>query len=241
VVRRLVVPSIKNRGSTVIGTLVEIVDLSQKLIGLVHFPHHHLPIAAGILLQPSWVGLGFLGILSTRQTCIVTVMDQGTIQEHIELIAKHEKDFLSRRTWDERMGDAVSSLVGSLTFVAIHAIVLVTWIGLNSGWISRINVFDPKPFPILDLCLAFESILLASFILMRQSRIARRTDERNHLELQLMLLTEKEVTANLGVCRDIAKRLGLNEVVADRQINQFSEGTSVDQIAESIREKLSND
>jgi uncharacterized membrane protein len=168
-------------------------------------------------------------------------MGQGPIQEHIELIAKHEQDFLSRRTWDERMGDAVSSVVGSLTFVAIHAVVLVTWIGLNSGWIDRKKAFDSKPFPILALCLAFESILLASFILMRQSRIARRVDERNHLELQLMLLTEKEVTATLGICRDIARRLGLHEVVADRHIDQLSEGTSVDQIAESIREKLSND
>jgi uncharacterized membrane protein len=168
-------------------------------------------------------------------------MDQGPIQEHIELIAKHEKDFLCRRTWDEKVGDGVSSLVGTLSFVVFHAIALVTWIAVNSGWVSHLRAFDPKPFPILDLCLAFEGILLASFILMRQSRIARRTEERNHLELQLMLLTEKELTATLGVCRDIAKTLGLAQVVADRQIDQLSEGTSVDQIAESIREKLSNE
>lgn len=168
-------------------------------------------------------------------------MQQSPIQKHIELIAKHEQDFLSRRTWGEKVGDAVSGLVGSLAFVASHAIALATWIVLNAGWIPKIDPFDPAPFPILDLFLAFESILLASFILMRQSRIARRTEERNHLELQLMILTEKEVTANLGVCREIAKKLGLSEVAADREINQLSEEVSVDQLAQSIQENLSSD
>jgi uncharacterized membrane protein len=166
-------------------------------------------------------------------------MPESPVQEHIELIAKHERDFLSRRTWDERVGDAVSSLVGSLTFVAIHVVGVVAWLAINTGGFPKIKPFDPWPFPILDLVLSFESILLASFILMRQSRIARRSEERNHLELQLMLLTEKELTATLGVCREIAKRLGLSGVIDDHEINQLSEEISVDQMAESIREKLS--
>lgn len=168
-------------------------------------------------------------------------MQQSPIQKHIELIAKHEEDFLSRRTWDEKVGDSVSSLVGSLAFVASHAVGVTTWIALNTGYIPVMRPFDPAPFPILDLLLAFESILLASFILMRQSRIARRTEERNHLELQLMILTEKEVTATLGICRQIARRLGLGELVDDREIKQLSQEISVDQLAESIRENLSGE
>ena len=166
-------------------------------------------------------------------------MPDSPVQEHIELIAKHERDFISRRTWDEKVGDSVSSLVGSLTFVAMHVVLLVVWLAINTGGFPTIMPFDPWPFPILDVVLAFESILLASFILMRQSRIARRTEERSHLELQLMLLTEKELTATLSVCREIAKRLGLSGVIDDHEINQLSEETSVDQMAESIREKLS--
>src|ERR1700751_4573002 len=103
-------------------------------------------------------------------------MPENPVQVHIDLIAKHERDFLSRRTWDEKVGDAVSSLVGSLTFVAAHVVGLVLWLSINMGGFPRIKPFDPAPFPILDLVLAFESILLASFILMRQSRIARRAE-----------------------------------------------------------------
>ena len=119
------------------------------------------------------------------------------------------------------------------------AVGVVAWLAINTGGFPAIKPIDPWPFPILDLMLSFESILLASFILMRQSRIARRSEERNHLELQLMLLTEKELTATLGVCREIAKRLGLGGVIDDHEIKQLAEEISVDQMAESIREKLS--
>jgi uncharacterized membrane protein len=168
-------------------------------------------------------------------------MNDGPIQKHIDLIAKHEQEFLSRRTWDERVGDSVSSLVGSLTFVAFHVILLLVWITTNTGLMFHIKPFDPPPFPILDLLLSFESILLASFILMRQSRLARRSEERNHLELQLMLLTEKELTANLSISREIAKRLGLGGVLDHHEINQLSEEISVDHMAESIRDRLSGE
>ncbi len=167
------------------------------------------------------------------------VTPESPVQEHIELIAKHERDFMSRRTWDEKVGDSVSSLVGSLTFVAIHVVGVVAWLAINTGGFPTIKPFDPWPFPILDLMLSFESILLASFILMRQSRIARRSEERSHLELQLMLLMERELTATLTVSREIAKRLGLSGVIDDHEIKQLSEDISVDQMAESIREKLS--
>lgn len=171
----------------------------------------------------------------------VQTVNDGPVQKHIELIAKHEQEFLSRRTWDERVGDSVSSLVGSLTFVAFHVILLLVWITTNTGLLFHIRAFDPLPFPILDLLLSFESILLASFILMRQSRIARRSEERNHLELQLMLLTEKELTANLSISREIAKRLGLSGILDHHEINQLSEAISVDQMAESIRDRLSGE
>jgi len=39
-------------------------------------------------------------------------MSQSHIEEHIDLIAKHEQDFLVRRTPSERLGDTIA---GALT------------------------------------------------------------------------------------------------------------------------------
>jgi uncharacterized membrane protein len=165
-------------------------------------------------------------------------MPQEQIQEHVDLIAKHEQEFLARRTRSERFGDAIASFAGSLAFVAIHLFWFVAWIAVNTLPIASIPHFDPPPFSLLGTILAFEAILLASFILMRQTRTSRRADQRDHLMLQILLLAEKEITAVLGMERQIADALGLRKVVKDKEIEQLSQHTSIDEVAQTIQESL---
>jgi uncharacterized membrane protein len=164
-------------------------------------------------------------------------MPQDHIQEHVDLIAKHEQEFLARRTRSERIGDSISSFTGSFPFVLLHLVFVSAWIAMNTLAIG-IRHFDPAPFSLLGTILAFEAILLASFILMRQTRMSRRADERDHLMLQILLLTEKETTAVLTMNREIAASLGLRKMAADKEIEQLSQHTSVEEVAQSIKESL---
>src|ERR1700679_1052925 len=134
-------------------------------------------------------------------------MSQSHIQEQIELIAKHEQEFLEQRSRAERVSDVIAGFIGSLPFVAVHLCVFAAGILLNL--LPHMRHFDPKPFSLLQTLVAMEAILAASFILMRQARMGRRSDERDHLMLQILLLTEKELTALLGMDREIASEMGL--------------------------------
>ena len=120
-------------------------------------------------------------------------MSQSHVQEHIDLIAKHEQDFLIRRTPAERFGDSIAGFAGSLPFVCIHLAIFAGWMVFNSISLTHLHHFDPPPFSLLGTIVALEAILLASIILMRQSRMSRRAEERDHLMLQVLLLTEKEI------------------------------------------------
>ena len=160
------------------------------------------------------------------------------VHEHIETIVKHEEEFLARRSNAERWGDAAASVVGNISFVAGQLIIVLVWTLANSTRIVPFKHFDPSPFPLLSACLALESILLASFILMRQARLGRRSDEREHLMLQVLLLTEKEITAVLGINREIAGRLGLGKITESSDIEQLAKTTSIDDVAKSIQENL---
>jgi len=161
------------------------------------------------------------------------------IREHIETILKHEQDFLIRRSRAERFGDSAATVVGRLSFVACQLLFVAAWAFVNSTHILSIRHFDPFPFPFLNGCLALEGILLASFILMRQARLGRRSNEREHLTLQILLLTEKEITAVIGINRHIAQKLGLGEVGTSQDIEQLAKKTSIDEVARSIQENLS--
>jgi uncharacterized membrane protein len=163
-------------------------------------------------------------------------MPTDSIQQHIELIARHEQEFLDRRTTSERIGDVIAGFAGSLKFVCIHLVVFAAWIAVNTLPMTR--HFDPAPYSLLGTFITFEAILLASFILMRQARIGRREDEREHLMLQLLLLTEKEITAMLDLNRQIARRVGLDQAADRPLVEELSRNTSIDEVTQTIRENL---
>jgi uncharacterized membrane protein len=163
-------------------------------------------------------------------------MAQGHIENHVELIAKHEQEFLARRTPWERTSDAVASSIGSAAFIAVHLVVYAVWILLNT--VAHTKHFDPRPFGMLQAFSSMEAILIASLILMRQSRLGRRSDERDHLMLQILLLTEKEITAVLGLNREMASEAGLGQAANTRNIRELSKETQIEEVAQSIQEKL---
>jgi uncharacterized membrane protein len=164
--------------------------------------------------------------------------DSSHLQEHIQVILKHEEEFMARRTAAERVGDRLGAFVGSLTFIGIHVVWLTAWIVVNTFGIAHIPHFDPVPFSILDTVVAIEAIFLASFIVMRQSRSSRRSDERDHLILQVLLLAEKEITAVLQIERQIATRVGLSEVAKNAEITELSQKTSIDDVAQSLKDTM---
>ena len=163
-------------------------------------------------------------------------MSQDHVQEHIDLIARHEHEFLASRTRTERVGDGIAGFVGSLGFVGFHVVLFLGWIGWNV--LPGLTHFDPVPFSLLGTLVALEAIVLASFILMRQARMSRRADERDHLMLQLLLLTEKEITAVLKMDRKIAERVGLEGAANTFEAQQLSQHTSIEDVAQTIREQL---
>ncbi|MBB5057253.1 putative membrane protein [Granulicella aggregans] len=165
-------------------------------------------------------------------------MPQTHIQEHIDVIARHEQEFLANRTWSERLGDNIGAFAGSFPFVILHLLAFIFWFVVNTWHIFGIRQFDPPPYSLLGTLVAVEAILLASFILMRQSRMGKRADERDHLMLQILLLTEKEITAVLGVDRQIARKMGLESVANATELKELSQHTSIEDVAQTLRESL---
>jgi len=72
---------------------------------------------------------------------------------------------------------------------------------VNAHGVRGIPPFDPSPFSLLGLMVAVEAVVLSSFILMRQNRMTKRAERRDHLNLQIDLIAEKEVTKLLQMVR----------------------------------------
>jgi hypothetical protein len=83
-----------------------------------------------------------------------------------------------------------------------------------------------------------EAVILFSFILMRQNRMMHRGERRDHLNLQVDLLAEKEITKVLQMVRAICERMGLQNVMADKAIGELSENTSIESLSRRLEDRL---
>ncbi len=131
-------------------------------------------------------------------------------QQNIESIAKLEQEMLEERNTVDRIADAIGAFAGTITFVIIHVLWFTGWILVNTNSIPGVPAFDPFPFMLLSMCVSMEAVILTTFVLMKQNRMSRRSEQRNQLNLQIDLLAEKEITVILQMVRDIAQHMQID-------------------------------
>lgn len=159
-----------------------------------------------------------------------------TALSNIDTVARLESEFLERRTLAERAADKIGDFVGSMAFVMLHAIWFAVWFTWNSGAFPGLKAFDPYPFTFLTMAVSSESVLLSTFVLMKQNRMSRRADQRDHLNLQISLLAEKEITKVIQMLSDMSHHQGLHLV--DEEVAELSQNTAVERLAAELRHKL---
>lgn len=113
----------------------------------------------------------------------------------------------SNRTLGEKIAEVIALFCGSMVFVYVHVVWFVMWILLNS--VFTFAQFDPFPYTFLTLVVSLEAIFLSTFILISQNHETRLTERRNHLDLQINMLAEKENTKMLALLRRIAIKIGI--------------------------------
>ena len=163
---------------------------------------------------------------------------ENPTQYNIEAIAQLEQDAFGRRTPTERVSDAMTKLVGNLGFLVAHLIVISGWSLLNLHVIPGLKPFDPFPFGILALVVSSESVFLTIFVLISQSRMARQSERRSHLDLQVGMLSEQELTTILQMLQKLCQHVGVNVDSSKQEIQSFSKTTDVHELATELEDKL---
>ena len=86
----------------------------------------------------------------------------------------------------------------------------------------------------LATILALEAVILTSCVLIRQNLIDKTLERRDHLELQINLLAEREAIRSLRILQKIAEHLAVRDI-EDCKEDELAHETSVDQIAQDLK------
>ena len=157
---------------------------------------------------------------------------------NIEAIAKLEHDALGRRSATERVSDVITKLVGNVGFLAIQIVLIAGWALLNVKVIPGVKPFDPFPFGVLALIVSSESVFLTIFVLISQGRMSRQSEQRSHLDLQVGMLAEQELTTILQMLQKLCQHVGVDTDSSKQEIQSFSKTTDVHKLASELADKL---
>jgi hypothetical protein len=92
------------------------------------------------------------------------------------------------------MADKVAQFGGSWVFIGLFALVMVTWVILNSVILVKANKsFDPYPYILLNLFLSMLAAIQAPIILMSQNRQAYKDRMSAEHDYEVNLKAELEI------------------------------------------------
>lgn len=109
----------------------------------------------------------------------------------------------------ERLACAITRFTGSMACAYLHAALYGAWILLDLGAVPGLGGFDPH-LAHLGTLASVEAIFLSTFVLVGQNRMAAAAHKRADLDLQISLLTERELTKLAELIAAIAERTGVS-------------------------------
>jgi uncharacterized membrane protein len=163
---------------------------------------------------------------------------ENPTQYNIEAIARMEHDAMGRRTPTERVSNLITKLVGSMGFLLAELVLIAGWILVNLNLIPGLKAFDPFPFGALALLVSSQGVFLTIFVLISQNRMARQSERRSHLDLQVGMLSEQELTTILQMLQKLCHHMGVDVDSSKQEIQAFSETTDVHKLASELQDKL---
>lgn len=147
-----------------------------------------------------------------------------------------EAEQLKRRSISIRIADFLTSSFGSVTFLVVHAILFAVWLIINTGKLPGIPVFDPFPFIFLTMIVSLEAIFLSIIVLMSENRSADISTLRDELDMQVDLISEREITQILRIIYQIARKQGIK--LDDPELKEMLKETDVSYIERQIQEQI---
>ncbi len=155
-------------------------------------------------------------------------------QRNVEAILNLETAAKEQRTQTELLAERIAQFCGSMRFVWVHVIWFSGWIIFNL--MPGMKHIDPFPFTFLTLVVSLEAIFLSTFILISQNHETQISERRNHLDLQINLLSEQENTKMIQMLQAIADRVGV-DLSHDSDLEKLGQETQPEKLVEQIENR----
>lgn len=163
---------------------------------------------------------------------------QETVQGRRKAIKSFKAKADAKRKPSDKFADLLTAKFGTVAFLVLNFVWFATWITINTGHISAIEVFDPFPFGLLTMIVSLEAIGLAIIVLISQNREAKVNELREEIELQLSTIAEGEITKLINLMAVLLEKEGI-KIHDDPELKKMLKPIDSAEMVRQLEEELS--
>ena len=162
---------------------------------------------------------------------------QNKILQNRQIIRSLKEKQDRKRSRAEKIADFMTTLFGSMGFLTVNLTWFAIWITLNLEFIPGVAAFDPFPFGLLTMIVSLEAIALAIVVLISQNRSAKIAELREEVDLQIDMLTERELTKLMHLVCAIAEKQGI-DLSQDEELQTMLKPAPMSKIEHALEEQV---
>ena len=153
-----------------------------------------------------------------------------------QIIESFEKRVREKRPISIKIADILTTSFGTIVFFVFNVILFTFWILANLGKIPAVSIFDPYPFILLTTAVSLEAIFLSIIVLISQNRQSQINTLREELDLQVNLISEKEITKLLKLVKLMLEKSG--NKIEDPELEEMLKEADTSYIERKLADQL---
>src|SRR5580700_2429390 len=164
--------------------------------------------------------------------------ERAQISQNIEAVLEfytREDQKISR---SQRIVERISLFAGQPVFLAFILLLVAAWM-LTNVVLRQMGMrdFDPAPFFGLQGILGLGALLTATIVLIKQNRAARLAEQRAHLDLKVMLLTEQKTAKLIDLIEELRRDMPDVKNRHDPEAAALQKSMNPDQVLAALDER----
>jgi len=168
---------------------------------------------------------------------VLTAETDPTSQNIQAVLAFHAREE-QKISASQRALERVSDFIGRPVFLELILVFVALWIVISIG-LRQLGVvdFDPPPFFWLQGIISLGALLTATAVLIKQNRLAKLAEQREHLDLKITLLTEQKAAKLIDLLEELRRDLPNVPNRRDAEASALKQSMNADQVLAALGER----
>lgn len=157
--------------------------------------------------------------------------------KNIEAIIGFQTKQKQRLPWSDRIVEKIAAFFGKSEFLYLQLLFFTTW-AICSHVAPQLLPFGLPLFDVKEMGVDIAALLIATGVLVQQTRQDRLAEQRSHLTLQINLLTEQKIAKLIELVEELREDLPTIRDRHDLQAKIMQQATDPQIVLDILQENL---